>query len=475
MALVRFPSMTPDGGNFDRMCAAKHRAADIMNDLRLTIPRFILLSTVATFIACSDPVTDGDGPVFEPGSGGASSSGGNSSSGGALGSGGAGPVQGSGGAGGPSGGAGSGTGGEQSMGAAPGAGGMDGTSGSGGGGVVSGSGGSSGDCDTSIRSAKLEGFASSVTGGQGGNVVTATTGTEIHAAICARPADDTPLIIMVNGIITPGNTSQQSGSCNTADGVIELKEIENISLIGVGESGVLDQVGIHVRASSNIIIQNLTIKNVRKSNTSTPSNGGDAIGMESDVDRIWVDHNEIYGSTTEGEEHDGLIDFKDRTTNVTVSYNHLHDAGRGGLIVSNDDGDDGSTNFTFHHNWYEHINSRTHLIREAEAHLYNNYYEQILSTGINARNGASLLIENNFFTESRNPLGTFFYLDNPGTYEVHGNYFDATVDWESAGDQVPAGPDVQSTGSASVSYAYDLDPVECVPSIVQANAGVGKL
>ncbi len=335
--------------------------------------------------------------------------------------------------------------------------------------------GGTGGGDVTIRPAVPEGFGENVTGGDGGTVVTASTGTEIHQAICDRAADDTPLVIMVDGTITPGNTLKRSGSCNTADGVIELKEISNISLIGVGTNGVLDQVGVHIRSASNIIIQNLTIRNVRKSNTDTPSNGGDAIGMESDVSHVWIDHNLIHGSTTEGEEHDGLIDMKANTTDVTISYNHLHTGGRGGLVCSNDDGDDGSTRITWHHNWYENLNSRTHLVREAHGHLYNNYYSQILSTGINCRNGASLRIEGNYFTDARNPLGTFFYLDNPGTYEVHDNVFDASVVWETTSDQVPAGPDVQSTGSVSVPYSYVLDSARDTPAIVMANVGVGKI
>ncbi len=314
-----------------------------------------------------------------------------------------------------------------------------------------------------------------MTGGLGGEVVTATTGTEIHRAICERAADDTPLTIMVNGTITPGNTSAQSGSCNTADGVIELKNISNISLIGVGSNGVLDQIGVHIRGASNIIVQNLTIKNVRKSNTGTPSNGGDAIGMESDVHNIWIDHNLIHGSTTEGEEHDGLIDMKANTTDVTVSFNHIHTGGRGGLVGSNDDGDDGSTRITWHHNWYQNLTSRTHLVREAHGHAYNNYYSQILETGINSRNGAQLLVEGNYFTESRNPLGTFFYLDNAGIWEVHDNIFDSSVVWEAADDQAPAGPDVRSTGSVSVPYSYTLHSANVVPAMIQACVGVGKI
>jgi pectate lyase len=336
-------------------------------------------------------------------------------------------------------------------------------------------GGSGGGGPVTIRPPKLEGYGSKTTGGKGGAMVTATTGTEIHQAICQRAADDTPLIILVNGVITPGNTTKQSGSCNTADGVIELKEIKNISLIGVGTNGVLDQIGVHVRSAANIIIQNLTIKNVRKSNTSTPSNGGDAIGMESDVSNVWVDHNLIFGSTTMGEEHDGLLDFKDNCRDITISYNHFHTGGRGGLIGSNDNGDDGSTNLTFHHNWYENLNSRAHMVREAQAHFYNNYYSKILGTGLNVRNGAKVLVEGNYFTEARNPLGTFFFLDNNPVYQVRDNFFTSSVVWEAAAEERPAGPNVMSTGSVSVPYTYALDPAQGVPDIVRANVGVGKI
>jgi pectate lyase len=410
-------------------------------------------------------------------SGGADSAGGSGASGGANSSGGSeatGGADSAGGAESPASGGGLATGGVASTGGGDSTGGLGSTGGAESSGGGESTGGSTGGGDDSCP-AEVEGFGENVTGGDGGNVVTASTGTEIHKAICDRAADDTPLVIMVDGTITPGNTSKQSGSCNTADGVIELKEISNISLIGVGESGVLDQVGVHIRSSSNIIIQNLTIKNVRKSNTDTPSNGGDAIGMESDVSHIWIDRNLIFGSTTEGEEHDGLVDMKTNTTDVTISCNHLHTSGRGGLVVSNDSGTDGSTRITWHHNWYQNLSSRTHLVREAHGHFYNNYYSGILSTGINSRNGASLLIEGNYFTDSRNPLGTFFYTENPGVFEVHDNFFDASVVWESTSDEIPAGPNVQSTGSVSVPYQYSLDSVQDVPGIVMSNAGVGKL
>ncbi len=68
------------------------------------------------------------------------------------------------------------------------------------------------------------------TGGAGGQTVRATTGTAIHAALCNRPADNTPITIQVEGTINHGNTAKVSGtSCNTAAGVIELKQISTTS------------------------------------------------------------------------------------------------------------------------------------------------------------------------------------------------------------------------------------------------------
>ena len=106
-------------------------------------------------------------------------------------------------------------------------------------------------------------------------------------------------------------------------------------LIGVGSSGVLDQIGVHIRNSSNIIIRNLWIRNVKKSG-SPLSNGGDAIGMESTVNNIWVDHNTLEASGGESDGYDSLLDMKAGVTNVTVSYNHYRNSSRAGLIGSSD-------------------------------------------------------------------------------------------------------------------------------------------
>ncbi|MEV4173107.1 pectate lyase [Nonomuraea sp. NPDC049709] len=310
------------------------------------------------------------------------------------------------------------------------------------------------------------------TGGAGGQTVRATTGTAIHAALCGRASSSTPITIEVEGTVNHGNTSKVSGeSCNTAAGVIELKQISNVTIIGVGSGAVFDQVGIHIREAGNIIIQNVTVRNVKKSGSPT-SNGGDAISMESDVRNVWVDHVTLEASGGESEGFDGLFDMKDNTQYVTLSYSILRNSGRGGLIGSSES--DRSNGFiTFHHNLYENIDSRTPLLRGGIAHIYNNSYVSLHESGINSRAGARAKVENNHFKDSKDVLGTF-YTSEAGYWQVAGNIFD-NVTWSSPGSENnPAGPDPQSNTSVSVPYSYSLDGAGCVPGIVRQTAGANK-
>ncbi|MDQ0793422.1 pectate lyase [Streptomyces sp. B1I3] len=310
------------------------------------------------------------------------------------------------------------------------------------------------------------------TGGAGGQTVRATTGTAIHAALCGRASSSTPITIQVEGTINHGNTAKVSGdSCNTAAGVIELKQISNVTIVGVGSGAVFDQLGIHIRQSSNIIIQNVTVRNVKKSGSPT-SNGGDAIGMESDVRNVWVDHTTLEASGGESEGFDGLFDMKDNTQYVTLSYSTLRNSGRGGLVGSSET--ELSNGFiTYHHNLYENIDSRAPLLRGGIAHIYNNYYVKLNESGINSRAGARAKVDNNYFKDSKDVLGTF-YTDAAGYWQVSGNTFD-NVTWSSPGSENnPAGPDPKSNTTVSIPYSYSLDAASCVPDVVTRTAGANK-
>ncbi|WP_285730792.1 polysaccharide lyase family 1 protein [Nocardiopsis sp. ATB16-24] len=310
------------------------------------------------------------------------------------------------------------------------------------------------------------------TGGAGGQTVRATTGTQIHQALCDRPSTSTPIIIQVEGTINHGNTSKVSGpGCDTADDVIELKKISNVTIVGTGRGAVFDQLGIHIRESRNIIIQNVTVRNVKKSGSPT-SNGGDAIGMEKDVRNVWVDHVTLEASGGESEGYDALFDMKNNTQYVTLSYSILRNSGRGGLVGSSES-DRSNGYVTYHHNLYENIDSRAPLLRGGIGHMYNNHYSGLSKSGINSRAGARAKVENNYFKNSRDVLGTF-YTNERGTWEVRGNVFD-NVTWSSQGDKnYPAGPDPRSTTSVSIPYSYSLDDAGCLAQVLGQTAGANK-
>ncbi|MEN0037911.1 MAG: hypothetical protein AAGC78_12635 [Cellvibrio sp.] len=335
-----------------------------------------------------------------------------------------------------------------------------------------------------IRAAKMEGFAAhaAVTGGQGGPVITVSTGTQLNAALCSRSTKTDPIIILVDGTINHSNTTAQG--CNTQADVIEIKQMSNISIIGVGTNALFDEMGIHIRDASNIIIQNVHIRNVKKSGSPT-SNGGDAIGMETNVNRVWIDHNHLEASGGEKDGYDSLLDMKAGVTNVTVSYNLYNDSSRAGLIGSSDS-DDKNTNITFHHNWYKNIEQRTPLIRHALVHMYNNYWSNdrmdYMFHAINSRMNAKALVESNYFYNVNNPLIASDDSNQPGCWQTNNEntvlpsiYYSRTV-----GNGALVIPEVvdgqlQSTCSVNVPYSVAMDHSSEVPAIVMANAGVGKV
>jgi pectate lyase len=330
----------------------------------------------------------------------------------------------------------------------------------------------------------MEGFAAhaGVTGGAGGATVTVSTGAQLNAALCSRASVTTPITIMVNGTINHGNTTAQG--CNTQADVIEIKQMSNISIIGVGTNALFDEIGIHVRDASNIIIQNVHIRNVKKSGSPT-SNGGDAIGMETNVNRVWIDHNWLEASGGETDGYDSLLDMKAGVTNVTVSYNLFNDSSRAGLIGSSDS-DDANTNITFHHNWYKNIEQRTPLIRHALVHIYNNYWsnttQDYMFHAINSRMSAKALVESNYFYNVNNPLIASDDSSQPGCWQTNNEntvlpsiYYSRTVGNGALVIPEVVNGQLQSTCSVSVPYSVTMDKSVDVPAIVMANVGVGKI
>ena len=119
---------------------------------------------------------------------------------------------------------------------------------------------------------------------------------------------------------------------------------------------------------------------------------------------VWLHHNTFdegmnYWDVCDEQDKgdgDGSTDFKG-IKNITIAYNHYIKTHKTGLIGGDDK--HATANVTFHHNYYEGCNQRMPLGRQANMHMYNNYYEASTLYSISLRAGAYAFIENCVFTE----------------------------------------------------------------------------
>jgi len=311
---------------------------------------------------------------------------------------------------------------------------------------------------------QLVGFAAEnggTTGGQAGRTVTATTLEELTK----YAKSDDPLIIWIDRTISAGS---QGASVNVKS---------NKTLLGVGSAGFLEGVGLHLSGTKNVIIQNLKLTMSTVTNTYSNDenrqqvavNDGDCVSILGASSNIWVDHCEFYNldptKQLNQDLYDGLVDAKDESEYITLSWNYFHDHHKAHLIGSSAK-DNHDRKMTFHHNYYDNITERTPSYRFGTAHVFNNYYRHVYYSGVNSRMGACLRVENNYFEDDRDPIISK-NSPIPGQWNVSGNLFTG-----STGSQPTT-----STCSFTPPYSYAaaLDEAKEVKQKVMQGAGVGKL
>lgn len=305
---------------------------------------------------------------------------------------------------------------------------------------------------------QAHGFASlngGTTGGSGGSTITVSNGKALQAAIDNSTG---PLTILVQGTITAANTGARE---------ILIDGRKNLTIQGAGDGGELNGIGIHVKnGSSNLIIQNLKIHHV-------PAGAGDAIGIEGGSHNIWIDGNELYSSMSVNKDYyDGLLDLKRGTEYVTVSNNYFHDHHKVSL-VGYSDSDEGGRYITYNHNIFQNVGSRLPSVRDGYVHIYENYYKDVETSGINLRMGAVGLIENNVFVNVRDPVSS---QDSAavGRWDLRGNSFE-NVEFSKPGkNEAVATSNESDTASYNVPYSYSLVGTGKVAAYVQEHAGVGQ-
>ncbi|MPT32914.1 MAG: T9SS type A sorting domain-containing protein [Chryseobacterium sp.] len=207
--------------------------------------------------------------------------------------------------------------------------------------------------------------------------------------------DKRPYIFRLVGNITDF-TDMEGG-----DLVVENKnnDLSYITVEGVGNDATANGWGIRVKNATNIEIANLGFMNC-------DSSEGDNIGMQQNNSYIWVHNNDLFyghaGSDADQIKGDGALDNKG-TTYATYSYNHFWDSGKASLLGLSENTTSGLY-VTYHHNWFDHSDSRHPRVRYYSAHIYNNYFDGIAKYGSGSTEGSSLFLEGNYFRNSKNPM-----------------------------------------------------------------------
>jgi pectate lyase len=243
-----------------------------------------------------------------------------------------------------------------------------------------------------------------------------------------------------------------------------IKIASNKTLLGVGASAHLDGIELQVNGARNVIIRNVTVSNVVADGSGIAN---DAIEITGGARNVWIDHCELYSDLTHGKDfYDGLLDIKNESSFITVSWSNIHDHWKASLISSGDEQvGDTVIRATYHHNYFHDCGSRLPSIRFGRAHIFDNYYfNNTTGSCVDSRMGAIVKAESNYFESSKNTIGWF---EGPATgyWDVANNTF-----VNCTGSQPTT-----STGQLMPPYTYLPDDPAGLPSSVVAGAGVGNM
>lgn len=249
--------------------------------------------------------------------------------------------------------------------------------------------------------------------------------------------------------------------------MLEFESARNVTIEGIGDDAGIYQFGFTVKKSNSIEFKNLYF-------TDYPE---DAIGIQGNnntdlnYSNYWL-HNLTFNEglnnwdlsyEQDKGDGDGSSDFK-YAHNLTISYCKYNKTHKTNLIGSGNNCL--QYNITLHHNYYLGCKSRLPLLRQANCHMYNNYYKDTTSTGISARAYAFAFVENCYF-DAKNPYMLAYEVKddiNPvgTTIKAIGNEFTSkatTSDSSSNGLGINENGIFVLTGSGS-SKSYSSRPIE---------------
>ena len=316
-----------------------------------------------------------------------------------------------------------------------------------------------------------------------------------------------PLCIRIIGLLKKDDMPEL-GSSSIGLQVKGKGQNMNLTIEGVGNDATFHGFGILVRNCRYVELRNLGVM----------MHPEDGISFDTDNEHLWGHNLDIfYGENKGGDKAkgDGSFDVKG-TLYATVSANHYWDSGKCNLNSNKDEVD----YVTYHHNWFDHSDSRHPRVRVSKhLHVFNNYYDGNSKYGVGATTASCIFVEKNYFRHCKYPMliskqgsdihngtgtssetkGNFSsedggmikafdnYITEQTSFEpyvagdaLYSKHFDAYV-VENRNDQVPAevvtlqgGTGYNNFDTASDFYMYSPDAAADVPSTVTGQYGAGR-
>ena len=317
----------------------------------------------------------------------------------------------------------------------------------------------------------------------------------------SKGKDKTPIAFRIIGKV---NLSDLDHISSSAEGLQIKGAMMNMTFEGVGDDATVYGFGFLLREAESVEFRNFAIMRCLD----------DAMSLDTDNSHVWIHNMDLFygkkGGAADQAKGDGTVDIKGDSKYVTVAYNRFWDNGKASMCGMKSE--TGENWITYHHNWFDHSDSRMARVRTMSVHMYNNYYQHNDVYGIGATSGSSIFMESNYFDAVKRPImsslqgtdamgdGTFsgekgglikaygnVFANKPANfsyipYAENNTSFDA-YEVSNPSEQVPASVKTLVGGTSydnfdtnpSLMYAYAADKAEDVPSIVEGFYGAGRL
>lgn len=317
----------------------------------------------------------------------------------------------------------------------------------------------------------------------------------------SKGKDKTPIAFRIIGKVSLSDLDHISSS---AEGLQVKGAKMNMTFEGVGDDATVYGFGFLLREAVSVEFRNFAIMRCLD----------DAMSLDTKNSHVWIHNMDLFygkkGGAADQAKGDGTVDIKGDSKYVTVAYNRFWDNGKASMCGMKSE--TGENWITYHHNWFDHSDSRMARVRTMSVHMYNNYYQHCDVYGIGATSGSSVFMESNYFDAVKRPImsslqgtdakgdGTFSG-EKGGLIKAYGNVFankpdnfsyipyaenNTSFDAYEVSDpseQVPASVKTLVGGTSynnfdtnsSLMYAYAADKAEDVPSIVEGFYGAGRL